>query len=326
MPSLSSRLKEGFLNVPSVLQSPPDEHVVASKFFNQFNERSRDSAQCVNQIASSVSGLVNVSRPNTISGLIVSIVVNALNRIALFPWSHVIKKFLKRFPPRLVHANFSPAITVKAFVLLSVASINNTSPTNVGASGLSAFCLTVSNVDVLSGASTGAAVPASDAFVSDNNLLSAVAKPQTCRFHNFSAAKIACRFNECEHSGPFSNGEWFGVHSTSFSESDGFMWPRSTANPTVINAAFNQAKVAGDKLMSAVVGFNYGKTFRWNFAPIRAVAVTLDNVVLRFSGFLRSFLRHNVISQFPTLCLAVGGPARTGPHCDYESSLVNINQ
>lgn len=318
MPSLSSRLKEGFLNVPSVLQSPPDEHVVASKFFNQFNERSRDSAQCVNQIASSVSGLVNVSRPNTISGLIVSIVVNALNRIALFPWSHVIKKFLKRFPPRLVHANFSPAITVKAFVLLSVASINNTSPTNVGASGLSAFCLTVSNVDVLSGASTGAAVPASDAFVSDNNLLSAVATPQTCRFHNFSAAKIACRFNECEHSGPFSNGEWFGVHSTSFRES-------IITDSATDNAPLSVTDFANTHLMPARKWANKGNAFPM-FGPIAmspygAFGAALNrNCGLWKSRFLRSFLRHNVLSQFQTLCLAASVRRQPAPAANYTPS------
>lgn len=240
MLSLSRRMKEGFLNVPSVLQSPSDKHVVSSESLNEFNQRRSNPAQRVNDVAPSVSRLTLVSGPDTISRLVVPVVVNALNRPSLFARSHVVKKGGERLSPLLTRNKLTAAVVFVAFVLFSFTSVLQAAPAHVGARSFTVAALAVGNIDFLSGATAGGCVTASDGFISGEYFRPAVAGEIASVFngpvgHRFwRAGSVKCK--ACVF---FSGGEFFSRHNGSgftvckWRVSDANLIPAAIINPAI---------------------------------------------------------------------------------------------
>lgn len=101
-----------------------------------------------------------------------------------------------------------------------------------------------------------------------------------------------------------------------------------TASLTMLNVDFESVTAAGFYESAPDRFISYNDLFSAFTVEVTSVLNASVWHRLRFSFPVESktcmslfwsenFLTHNVSTLIPTLCLAVGGPARTGPHCDY---------
>ena len=113
-----------------VLESVVDLEAIHAKNFRRLSHSHSLSIDFNQPICPAISTLLFGANPSAISGLIVALVVDAVNRQASRPPTHVCKEIGKDHPS-ITNGNSAPAVIGKAFVLRARAPLNHPAPNAV---------------------------------------------------------------------------------------------------------------------------------------------------------------------------------------------------
>jgi len=138
--SLSNSLQIG----TTVLQSPRDRGARDAEFISPIGYALGASIPCDEPRVSPVALLFSPTRPSAVFWTVVSVWVNAINRVSLWAWTHVLKKVLKGIPS-LADLDTSTAIVGVVGKLRVVATASHRKPHSVQRMSASAPSMTVFN-------------------------------------------------------------------------------------------------------------------------------------------------------------------------------------
>lgn len=314
---LSSRMKESLFNIPTVEQSPTDELVVASESFYKLSKARGNTTKRINQIARLVSVLFADCRPPAIARLVVSFLVwPSVYRHLWRALSHVFKKVFVQFPPFANGYAFASILWIACAIFVA-ASINHAAPANVSSSSFPSRTLPVSDVDFLMGASARFGMTAPDGCIPDDEFFSAVANEPTSMLHGAIPSRFRfSRSGKSKVSDYLSRKKRLEIWHNSFSKT-------IVTGSASHDAAQSEADIANIHLVPAIKRPDKGYTLKlWSsfvLSPHWAISTAFNrNWGLRLSEFLGSFIRHNVLSNFYTLCLVAGDWRQPITRYDYE--------
>lgn len=103
-----------------------------ASFFSPFRDGHSPSIESNNFIGSGISGLLFFSSPPTVFWAVVSVIVNAVDRVArCWSFSHVFNKWIKRLTPSITNFNASPSIPFEAFIFWVVTAAKHRHPASI---------------------------------------------------------------------------------------------------------------------------------------------------------------------------------------------------
>ena len=203
-----------------------------AEYLGKISETASDAMNGHNAIRYHVALLFGRSGPTAIFRFVVSIVVDAVNRLAVWTFSYVSKKCFK-VVPSFANLNSSAAVSVIPFVRRVLATMDHLEPTLVdsgsrhavgGVSQSKCFCMFTT---------AGFGFSRFEVAIPNNSLFAVVAKAKACSYFS-GFVNLGRRFrNNFKLSKPLSDDEYFGRHCIAFLSAL-FSGGRGHTTPTLV--------------------------------------------------------------------------------------------
>ena len=220
-----NRLSKSTFGSPATKYSGLCGTVGNAEYLGKISETASDAMNGHNEIRYHVALLFGRSGPTAIFRFVVSIVVDAVNRLAVWTFSYVSKKCLK-VVPSFANLNSSAAVSVIPFVRRVLATLDHLEPTFVDSGSRHA-------VGGVSQTTAGFGFSRFEVAIPNNSLFAAVAKAKACSYFS-GFVNLGRRFrNNFKLSKPLSDDGYFGRHCIAFLSAL-FSGGRGHTTPTLV--------------------------------------------------------------------------------------------
>lgn len=135
--------KKSSLGRPSSIEPHLDAHPVSTKTFDQFRKTRGNSTDGKNTIGSAVASLGTRCAPSHIVGFVVPVIINSVNRFAIWWFANIAREIRKRFSPPGTHLNAASTISLERFRMTVATALNHAAPYSIEAGTFVAAAMAV---------------------------------------------------------------------------------------------------------------------------------------------------------------------------------------